>query len=672
MKQRELSTLLGVEIARRLPDLESDDVQRARNALHALRGSSAMAGHGDLSLVIARHSARLRAGDLRAATDIAVILRAALPRLGAGESPFETSWPVPPPGLGPSDLDPRYRAEFVAAARDRLAELHAVLESPLAPADTLARATLAVHSIKGAAGSIGDDATAWYCHGLEARLRAAQKDTRLVAATLDELPQHAAVLSLLIEDQPAALEALGARGPSPSRPPASAPGQRPSSAPGHGAPSRRASAPPTLDDDTGAHTVRVQGVSLDRVLERLERIQIVEDDLGALASTSLAQSHKLSELRAELLDALRMLGPPRPWGPPLAALRRLEGAARILEAASAELADGSHLGHAGAERLRGATGDIRREVARVRRTTLSSVIGRVASSIERLAAREGRNVRVRVMATDAMIDREVAERLVDPLMQLARNALAHGIEPPNERIQRGKEPIGTLLLTGERSGDWLRIACEDDGRGVDMDSIRRAAARHGLTSAEVARIASDDELLGLLFAPGLTTKSDADLLAGRGVGLDLALSLVRRMGGTIRLARRASGGFSATIQVPSERWMTDVLWLEAGPWTLALPVVFTGRVERAPRDKPLIHLSRCLGERPAAPAALSLELSLDGIPSVAIGVDAVGEVEECSLKPLPSAVAAAGPFSGAIVRGDGALHLCLDAMLLAVRAWSLA
>jgi hypothetical protein len=138
------------------------------------------------------------------------------------------------------------------------------------------------------------------------------------------------------------------------------------------------------------------------------------------------------------------------------------------------------------------------------------------------------------------------------------------------------------------------------------------------------------------------------------------------------LARRERGGFTATIELPSERWMTDVLWIDAGRWTLALPVSFTGRIERTDPQKRPVHLCRCLGEPAPEPPALSLELALSGIPTVSIGVDAIGEVEECSLRPLPSAVAAAGPFSGAIVRGDGALNLALDAALLAVRAWALA
>jgi chemotaxis protein histidine kinase CheA len=246
-------------------------------------------------------------------------------------------------------------------------------------------------------------------------------------------------------------------------------------------------------------------------------------------------------------------------------------------------------------------------------------------------------------------------------MQLARNALAHGIESQDERIAAGKPAIGTIRLTGERNGDWLRVTCEDDGRGVDVESMQKLAKRP---------LEDEEDVLSLLFLPGLTTKANADFLAGRGVGLDLALSVVRRLGGTVRLSRGRPYGITATMEVPSERWMIEVLWVKAGEHDLALPLGFTGKVARVDARRPPVHLATCIGLPASGPAALSLELALSGVPTVSIGVDGVGGVEECGVRPIPSLVSTAGPFSGAILRGDGALHLLLDATLLAVKAWA--
>jgi len=655
VKQYELDALLADEIERRRALLAAErvDLGEARAALHTLRGSAAMAGYADLSLVLAQCSGRLRAGDSGAARDAAALLGKALERLRKGLPPFDTRWPEPPPGLGPSSVEPAYRAEYLGELRERVGELEAALQS--APdAEALARAARAVHSLKGTAAAVGDDLTAWYCHGLESFLR---REGAEPGALLSELPRHVSMLANLGEDAESALETLRAARQT----------RRPSVAP---ASTRRVSVPP--EEDTGEHTVRVQGVSLERVLERIELMRLAQDEVSSAASTAEREVGRLRELRSAVAEALRLLGPPRPWGPPAKALATLDAVARSLALTADDLAQGSALGRKGAERLKSAATDVRREIALVRRTNLSTLLSKIGAAAERLGEREGRAVRVLVNASDAPVEREVAERLADPLMQLARNALAHGIEPEAERRARGKDPVGTLMLGAERAGDWLRIVVEDDGRGVDIESVRSSAVERGSISAEAARAASDDELLALLFVPGLTTRREADLLAGRGVGLDLALNAVRRLGGTIRLTRRAGGGLTATLELPSERWTTDVLWVRAGAWQLALPVSFSGALSRADPDKPPVSLLSCLGEACTTPPALSLELALRGIPTVSVGIDAVGEVEECNLRPLPTLLAQSGPFSGAILRGDGSLYLALDAALLAVRAWALA
>lgn len=661
MKPGELDSLLAGEIERRLPLLGAGagDLGELRAALHTLKGSAAMAGHADLSLVVAQLSARLRGGDSSAARDAASLLSGVLERLRQGKPPFDTRWPEPPPGLRPSSVDPAYRAEYLATVRERVEELEAAIDG-VHDAEGAARAIRAVHSVKGAAAAVGDDLTAWYCHGLEAHLKRPGAEP---AALFADLPRLASLLASLVEDAPSALETLRAHAARKASMPPGRASVLPTSA-------RRPTAPP--EEDTGEHTVRVQGVSLERVLERIELIRLAHDEVTGSAAAAEREVARLRELRASLAEALRLLGPPRPWGPPAKALATLDAVGRALGATAENLEQGSALGRKGAERLKGATADVRREIALVRRTALSSVLSKIGAAAERLAEREGRDVRVLVTASDAPVEREVAERLVDPLMQLARNALAHGIESAEERKARGKDPTGTLLLSAERVGDWLRIVCEDDGRGVDIESVRRSAVERGSISAEAARVASDDELLALLFVPGLTTKREADLLAGRGVGLDLALNTVRRLGGTIRLERRPGSGLRATLELPSERWTTDVLWLRAGAWELALPVSFTGKLAPVDPDKPPVPLLTCLGESSDAAPQLSLELALRGIPTVSVGIDAVGEVEECNLRPLPTLLSQSGPFSGAVLRGDGSLLLALDATLLAVRAWALA
>lgn len=658
----DLDALLAGEIERRLGSLEpSATPAEARATLHSLRGACALAGHHDLALVLAQLSARLRGGDESARAQAHEILNGALARLGSGRSPFATHWPEPPPGLGPSRVEPRYRAEYSAAMRDRLGEIDEALAGENDLGGALERAYRSVHGMKGAAASIGDDVTAWYCHGLETELKRSLASRRPRDA-LVELARHRAVIAVLLEQPeraPATLAALALRRPAPSSgTPSAPPSHPPGPEPVDGAP-----------EQTEA-LLRVPAALVDGFLERLERMDLAHDELNATAEAARQLAARMRDLRASLLEALRLIGPPRPWGAPAAALERVESAARKLGAAADNAERGALVCRKNAETLHAGASEMRLDVAALRRATVGWLFQRVAHSVERLAEQESRLVRVETSGADLPIDRRIAERLLDPLMQLARNAVAHGIGPPEQRARAGKPETGVITLRAELLGDWLRVEVEDDGRGVDSERIRRLAVESGAVTAEAAAAAHEDELLALLFLPGLTTREGADLLAGRGVGLDLAQNVVRHLGGAIRLGSRPGTGLIATIEVPSVRGMVDVLWLSAGNHRFALPVSFAGRVVARREAERAVSLLACLGLGARRPSELGVELTIHGVQPIVVGVDAVGEVEEVGIRVVPPLIAASGPYSGAILRGDGSLYLALDAALLAARAWS--
>jgi two-component system chemotaxis sensor kinase CheA len=323
-----------------------------------------------------------------------------------------------------------------------------------------------------------------------------------------------------------------------------------------------------------------------------------------------------------------------------------------------------------ADAIQSRTGEMQGEVAALRRTTVRWLFERVTFAVARLASNASRSVQVSTSGGDLLVDRRVAEQLLEPLLQLARNALAHGIEPEQQRIKARKPPIPTIWLRAERLGDGLRVIFEDDGAGVDVERIRALAVARGAVTAEAAQTAQEDQLLGLLFVPGLTTQEEPDLLAGRGVGLELAQGLVRRLGGGIRLSRRPGSGLVATIEVPGERGIVEVLWLDCAGHTFALPVGFSGRVAPTTTPRRPVALASCLGLASTQPPPLTLELRLRGVQPILLGVDGVGQVEETCVRDIPPLVSASGPYSGAILRSDGSLRLLLDAALLAARAWS--
>jgi chemotaxis protein histidine kinase CheA len=311
--------------------------------------------------------------------------------------------------------------------------------------------------------------------------------------------------------------------------------------------------------------------------------------------------------------------------------------------------------------------EMRSELSSLRRSSVRELLERVVRATEGFAARESRLVRIVLDSDEAPVDRDVADRLFDPLLQLAKNALVHGIESTTDRAVRGKPSVGTITVSAERVGDWLRLSIADDGRGIDVDALRAIALRRGALRQDAARAASDDELLSLLFLPGLTTQSRADVLAGRGIGLDLAQSVAHRLGGSLRLNTRVGSGVTATLEVPIERSVVDVVWLQSAGESFALPLRFSGQVQRA--EASVVSLARCLSLAEAQAPRLAIELVVQGDVRAQVGIDAVGSVEEVHLRPLPPLRSEWVPFGAAVLCRDGALRFALDAQAVAARVW---
>ena len=412
--------------------------------------------------------------------------------------------------------------------------------------------------------------------------------------------------------------------------------------------------------------VRVSQAALEHLFDRLASVDAMVDELAATAATAARMSARLGGLRLTLLDAMRRIGPARPWGPPAAALHDVDLTAEALRRAAARAKLGAVGLQNGASLLRARAREVREGLTALRRTQMGWVFERVGSAVLRFADGQGKLVRVEISGADVAVDRAVAERLLEAVM--------HGISAPAERERAGKAPIGTIWLRASREGNWLRVQVEDDGRGVDVERVRAIAVERGFASAELLEQSSPPDLMALLLLPGMTTREGADLLAGRGLGLDLVQAAARRVGGAVRLHNGAAGGLVATLELPHDQSVVDVLWLEERGKEFALPVSYAGRVMLASLTTPSTapRLAACLGERWAVPPRIIVELTVEALGTVAVGVDRVGVIEQCNLRALPPRIAGAGPYGGAVLRADGALRLALDGPALAARARVLA
>jgi len=662
----ELRRLLIAELLRHLVVLEQRPlpVDTGRRAVHALKGAAGLANEPELASALQRIERRLRDGDEGALESSTLLVRGAAERLARGESAMGVVWPEPPDDLQATVLDHSLRQHYEAELRDHLAAIDALLALPTPSVEDARALHRHVHTIKGGASSVGDEAMAWFRHGLEERLVLREPTLAGAAALLREAAKWRAVLSMLAEDADAALTSL--RSPS-SRARAST----------HPASSRPALLRPeeevrgVLSDEA---TIRVATASVDTLLDRFVAIDLVRERLASRIEVAREQSRELRRLRADLADALRLIGPPRPWGAPAAALRRIEWTGSSLASLGEELDQAAQDLRGGDQLLKDSVSEARHELSTMRLTPLRRLFARLSAAIETESRRLGRTVIVRTEGTGETVDRRVSELLVEPCLQLVRNAVAHGIEDQAVRTARGKPAAGTISVTAKKLGGQLTITIEDDGGGVDIDRVRARGVELGVLTPALADAADDGTLLALLFLPGFSTRESSDLLAGRGVGMDISLSAVQRLGGVIRLSTRPGQGFTARLELPTGTGLASVLWVAAAGEQYAIPCARTRTVRPArDDDRRVPHLAACLEARPTDRASYSVELE-DGEAEkgpVRVGVDEVGRTEDVLVRPLTPLVAGVGPFAGVIVRGDGSLRLVLDAYALAPRARTL-
>lgn len=656
----ELTRLLIQELSRHLITLSAEppDHEACRRAVHALKGSAGLAGEPDLSASLQRLERRVRDGDEVAMQEARDLVRASVERLTTGKSvaPPAFQWPVPPPDLVPVAIDAVMREQYSAEITDRLRGIDDSLESRGDPIEAAAAAYRHVHTMKGAASAVGDELTSWFCHGLEDRLKGATYRDAAVSA-LQELARWRGVLGALLEDPAAALRTLRGGGTRPS----AVPSQRGTMRPG---------------EDADDATIRVDVGSVERLMANVARISLAREPIARHAELARAAADRMRRLEARLAEALRLIGPPRPWGAPAAALQRIVQVSNELSAASDALERAFYTMHSSDVALRDDVIEATRELSTMRQTPLRRLFSRLAGAVAAEARRTQREVVVQMRGADETIDRRIAELLSEPCLQIARNSVAHGIELPSDRMAAGKSPVGTITLSARRSMHRIVISIEDDGAGVDVSEVRRRAIDSGAVAPELAEAADDDTLLALLFLPGLSTRDSSDLLAGRGIGLDIALGSIQRLGGALRLASRKGAGFSTRVEIPVETALASVIWVEAAGTSYAIPTASAARVHLvASRATVAPHLATCIEGRVNDTAAYALELDLedpnDDPRPVLVGVDAVGRTEEVLIRPLTSLVASMGPYAGGIVREDGTLRLAIDVYALASRARAL-
>ena len=194
--------------------------------------------------------------------------------------------------------------------------------------------------------------------------------------------------------------------------------------------------------------------------------------------------------------------------------------------------------------------DLRDQVLSLMLRPLDSIFSTFPRAIRDVAVRSDKRVNLQIAGKSVEIDQGVAESLVEPLVHLLNNAVAHGIESPEDRVAAGKPEEGQITILARQSGNEVRIEVVDDGRGIDSERVKEVAVERGVTTQAEVDAMDSAEILEMIFRPGFSTHSDVDDLAGRGIGMNVVQDALRRLTGSIRIHTKVGEGSRFILSMP--------------------------------------------------------------------------------------------------------------------------
>ncbi|MGA2125119.1 MAG: ATP-binding protein [Xanthobacteraceae bacterium] len=202
---------------------------------------------------------------------------------------------------------------------------------------------------------------------------------------------------------------------------------------------------------------------------------------------------------------------------------------------------------------------------------LDTVVSRFPRLVRETARRYGKQVRFLAETGGIRIDKGMADMLADPLTHMLRNAIDHGIEPEPERLAQGKPRTATLRLNAQQQANRIVLEVGDDGRGIDLERVKRHAISSRLASADEIERMSDEQVARFIFTPGFSTAAQVSEVSGRGVGMDVVLVNVTKLGGKIDIATRAGQGTTFTLDLPLSAAIQPMLLADTGLQPIGFP-----------------------------------------------------------------------------------------------------
>lgn len=320
--------------------------------------------------------------------------------------------------------------------------------------------------------------------------------------------------------------------------------------------------------------------------------------------------------------------------------------------------------------------DLYAAVARARMISLEGTFNRLNRLVRDTARELGKDVDFHMEGADTELDRSMIDEVADPLVHLLRNALDHGVEPPGER-DAAKPATARVSLTARYEGNQVVIEVSDDGSGIDGSRVAAKAVEKGLIDAAEIEEMTEDELVQLVFLPGLSTRETASTISGRGVGMDVVKSSVAKLGGSVDVGSVPGTGSTFRIRLPLSLAVVETLLVSVHDQTWAVPLADIDETIVVDQDDlesvlgspvvnlrgqtvPLVHGREALAlADPPVPPFPAVVFKSKG-QRRALSVDHLIEQSEVVVKPAPDALRSVEHVSGVTILGDGTVGLIVD------------
>jgi len=329
-----------------------------------------------------------------------------------------------------------------------------------------------------------------------------------------------------------------------------------------------------------------------------------------------------------------------------------------------------------AQNLGRITGELQEGVMRIRMVPISQIFSRFPRLVRDLSKSLNKKINLVIEGEDTELDKSVIEDLLDPIMHSVRNSIDHGIESAQERIAAGKPEEGTVLLKAANEGNMIVIEIGDDGKGIDVESVKAKAVERGIISPN--KILTDIEAFNLIFEPGFSTAKQVTSISGRGVGLDVVRRQIDDLNGTVTVNSERGKGTKFTIKLPLTLAIIQGLLVRVGPEIYSIPITSVIESLRIKPDEikmidnyevfnirsdviSLLRLNRLFGIKTEEQSDYHF-IVIVGTAEKKMGfmVDSLIGEEDVVIKPLRDQFTNSPGIAGASILGDGSVSLIID------------